>query len=98
MFLPILVKFLVREGEAAGKSLLGGFEVKRPLQFLIANVGAVLIRDMPVDERPERDREREFALIGLGVNHAIRVISTAYACLETEVLDVHVCPARTPIC
>src|SRR5437763_15555246 len=59
VFLPVLVEFLVGNSGTAGKGLLGSFETKRFLQFLIADVCGVLRGDAPLGTRLGGGGKRE---------------------------------------
>src|SRR5947209_3736188 len=89
VFLPVLVQLLVRNNGMAGKGLLGSFETKLFLQFLITDVCRVLKGHAPLGKRLGGDGKCELAVLRLRVEHAVIVISAPGSVFKSKILNLH---------
>src|SRR5207249_12250995 len=89
VFLPVLVQLLVRNNGMAGKGLLGSFETKLFLQFLITDVCRVLKGHAPLAKRLGGDGKCELAVLRLRVEHAVVVISAPGSVFKSKILNLH---------
>jgi hypothetical protein len=75
--LQVLLEFLVRD-DGVSRQRLGAIVPERPLQFPVAELGSILIRDALYGKRLIEDGEAEFPRLLSGVENAVEVFAATF--------------------
>ena len=85
----VFFKFLTGDGVMAGYGSVDGLGGEVTAQFLVAEIRAILVRDLPGCKSLIGNRKGKLADFALGIDNAVVVIPAAGLKLESCVLDRH---------
>jgi len=82
-------EFLVRNDAVRLQRWLPGFHQEISLQFLVTEVGGVLVQDLPLGKRLVWDGKGKVAAGRWGIKHIIRIVSAMELHVKAGVLDAY---------
>ncbi len=88
MFGEVFFEFLIREGGVARERHVRDFQVKSLAEFLVTEVGGVLVRHSLGNKLVVGNRKGKLAALRLGIHDAVKIISAARLQLKAQILNL----------